>query len=97
MACYIVFEVVEVTKPEDFQKYGQRAVPNIVEFGGKLLAAGQPDTLEGGWKPKRIGILEFPSVEQAKTWYHSPEYSAIKQIRQGAAVLKIVLVPGWSA
>jgi len=76
--------------------YGRRAVPNIIEFGGKLLAAGQPDALEGDWKPERLGVLEFPSIEQAKTWYHSPEYS-IKQIRQGAAILKIVLVPGWSA
>ncbi len=43
---------------------------------------------------KRIAILEFPSAEQAKAWYHSPGYSAIKGIRQRAAIASLVLVPG---
>jgi uncharacterized protein (DUF1330 family) len=58
------------------------------------LARNQPETLEGGWKSKRIVTLEFPSAEQAKAWYHSPEYSAIKGIRQRAAIASFVLVPG---
>ncbi len=58
------------------------------------MARSQPDTLEGNWKSKRIAILEFPTAEQAKAWHYSPEYSAIKGIRQRAAIASLVLVPG---
>jgi uncharacterized protein (DUF1330 family) len=96
MACYVVAEV-KVTNPDEFQKYGQLAVPNIIAFGGKVLVAGQPDTVEGDWKPERIAIVEFPSVEQAMAWYYSPEYSALKKIRERAAIFNVILGPGLSA
>ena len=96
MACYVVAEV-KVTNPDEFQKYAQLAVPNIIALGGKVLAAGELDTVEGDWKPERIAIVEFPSVEQAMAWYHSPEYSAIKEIRDRGAIFNVIRVPGLSA
>ncbi len=84
----------KTANPDEFQKYAQQAMPTVSQYGGKLLtsARSQLETLEGVWKPKGIGILEFPSVEQAKAWYNSPEYSATKGIRQRASISSIVLV-----
>lgn len=96
MACYVVAEV-KVTNPDEFEKYAQLAVPNIIAFGGKVLAAGQADTVEGDWKPERFAIVEFPSVEQAMAWYRSPEYSAIKKVRDRGAIFNVILCPGLSA
>lgn len=93
MASYIVADE-EITNPDEFQKYAQQVGPTLNKFGGKVLARTQPETLEGNWKSKRIVILEFPSAELAKGWYQSPEYSAIKGIRQRAATASFVLVPG---
>ena len=42
----------------------------------------------------RVIILEFPTYEDAKTWYSSVEYEVIKLLRQGAAVGELILVEG---
>jgi uncharacterized protein (DUF1330 family) len=94
MAGYIVTDV-EITDPEEYQKYAQQTAATLEPYDGKFLVrGGQPETLEGEWKTKRIVIIEFPSVEQARAWYDSPEYSAIKGIRHRAATSSMLLVHG---
>jgi uncharacterized protein (DUF1330 family) len=39
-------------------------------------------------------VIEFDSVEQARTYYHSPEYQAAKAKREGACIAEFVLVEG---
>lgn len=94
MAAYIVVDI-EITDPNEYQKYAQQTAATLERYGGKFLVRGSnPETLEGDWKTKRIVILEFPGVEQAKSWYDSPEYSAIKGIRHRSAISKMLLVHG---
>ncbi len=95
MAGYIVVDI-QITKPDEFQKYIQQAGPTSAPYGGRLIAnAGRPVTLEGDWKPRgRILIMEFPSVEQAKAWYQSPEYAAAIPLRQRTSVSSFILVEG---
>lgn len=94
MAGYIVADI-EITNPDEYQRYARQTAATLEPYGGKFLVrGGQPETLEGEWKPKRIIIIEFPSVEQAKIWVDSPEYSAIKGIRHGSAVSNIIILQG---
>jgi uncharacterized protein (DUF1330 family) len=94
MAGYIVVDI-EITDPNEYQTYAKQTTATLERYGGKFLVRGGPsETLEGDWKPKRVVILEFPSVEQAKTWYDSPEYSAIKGIRHRSAISNMLLVHG---
>ena len=94
MAGYIVAEV-EITDPDEYEKYAQQTAATLEPYGGKFLVrGGQPETLEGDWKSKRIVIIEFRSVEQARAWYDSPEYSAIIGIRHSSAVSNILIVRG---
>lgn len=94
MAGYIIADI-EITDPAEYQTYAQQTAATLEPYGGKFLArGGQPETLEGDWKSKRIIVIEFSSVEQARAWYDSPEYSAIKGIRQSSAVSNILLVRG---
>ena len=94
MAGYIVADI-EITDRDEYQKYAQQTEATLEPYGGKFLVrGGQPETLEGDWKSKRIVIIEFPSVEQAKAWYDSPEYSAIIGIRHRSAVSNILIVRG---
>jgi uncharacterized protein (DUF1330 family) len=39
-------------------------------------------------------ILEFPSVEKAKAWYDSDEYSTPKAVRQSCSKANFVVVQG---
>ena len=94
MASYVVADI-EVTDPDEYQRYVQQAGATVEKYGGKyLVRGGQPEALEGNWETKRIAIVEFPSAEQARAWYDSPEYSAIKGIRQHSTVSRLILVHG---
>ena len=52
------------------------------------------ETLEGDWQPKRLIVLEFPSVVNAKQFYDSEEYGPLKALRIKATNSKMVLVEG---
>jgi uncharacterized protein (DUF1330 family) len=39
-------------------------------------------------------VIEFPSIEQARAWYHSEAYQRIAAIRRDASTADIVLVEG---
>ena len=94
MAAYIIAEQ-EIIDPEGFREYQRLVVPTIRQFGGKILAAGEPvESMEGDWHPERVLILEFESVEHLKRWYYSDEYTAIKDIRLKTAHTQGVVVQG---
>lgn len=84
-AGYYIAEVFEVNNQDQFNTYAAQ-VPKIIEkYGGHyLVRGGKTESLEGA-EPKRIVVIAFNSVADAQRWYNSPEYSAIRPIRQGAA------------
>jgi uncharacterized protein (DUF1330 family) len=51
-------------------------------------------TLEGDWRPGRIVVLEFPTVELAKAWWDSPGYRKAKGIRHACAKSRMIVVEG---
>ncbi|MGI0028645.1 MAG: DUF1330 domain-containing protein [Nitrososphaera sp.] len=94
MAAYLVAEL-EVTDPALFEDYRKRVQATIAAHGGRYLARGGAlESLEGGWNPKRMVILEFPSLAQAKTWYGSPEYQELLKLRLRSSKGKVVLIEG---
>jgi uncharacterized protein (DUF1330 family) len=52
------------------------------------------ETVEGHWAPKRMVVLEFESMERAKRWYTSQEYTRAKEKRLRAAITNIAFVEG---
>jgi uncharacterized protein (DUF1330 family) len=96
VAAYLIADF-EITNPEGFQEYAQRVGTTIEHHGGTYLVRGErAEIIEGDWRPHRLVILKFESVEQARRWYSSDEYTAIKAIRHQTAKTRLVLVPGVS-
>jgi uncharacterized protein (DUF1330 family) len=94
MAGYVVAEV-EVTDPATYEDYRKLVPASVARYGGKFLVrGGAVETKEGGWQPKRLVVLEFPSLQQARAWYHSPEYAPALALRLRAARSKVLLVEG---
>jgi len=94
MAAYLIAEV-DVLDPNMFEQYKQLVPPTIAAFGGKYIARGtRVETLEGNWPGKRLVIVEFESVEKAKEWWDSAEYSEAKKVRQQCAQSTIIVVEG---
>jgi len=94
MAAYVIADI-DVKDPAGYEEYKRLAAPTIQQYGGRyLVRAPKVEKLEGGWEPKRLVILEFPSVEQAKRWYQSQEYRKALGIRHRTAVSNVLLVEG---
>jgi uncharacterized protein (DUF1330 family) len=95
---YLIVES-SITDPEAFSRY-MAAAPDIVKaFGGEyLVRGGRMDVLEGDWRPPRLTVLRYPSLDAARAMYDSPAYAAARALRQGAtACFNMVLVEGVSA
>jgi uncharacterized protein (DUF1330 family) len=94
MAAYVINDM-EITDPAAFEEYKKMSPATVAKYGGRFLSrGGATEKLEGSWLPKRIVILEFPSVAQAKAWADSPEYAPAKQIRQRASKSNLIVVEG---
>lgn len=50
--------------------------------------------MEGDWTPKRLVLLEFPSLEQAHRFYDSPEYAPLLALRKKATRSKLLFLEG---
>jgi uncharacterized protein (DUF1330 family) len=91
---YVIVEI-EMTDPARYEEYRRQAEATAVSQGGKyVVRGGGLQTLEGDWQPKRLVVLEFPSVAQARAWWSCEEYRAPKKIRQQSAVTRMILVEG---
>ncbi len=94
MTAYVIVDI-EVTDPEGYAEYKSLAPAAVALYGGKYIArGGQTETLEGDWQPKRLVILEFPSIEQAKAWLNSPEYAPARALRHRYAKSTMVVIEG---
>ena len=94
MSAYVLVEV-EVLDAERYETYKQMVPPSLAAYGGRFIVrGGAAETLEGSWSPKRIVILEFPSVERAKEWWGSSEYAEAKALRQATARTQMIVVEG---
>lgn len=93
-SAYIIANV-EVTNPAQYEEYKKLSSAAMQVHGAEVcVRGGQVETLEGDWQPQRLVILKFPSVEAAKKFSDSPEYGKARASRQGAAVMRMVVVEG---
>lgn len=94
MTAFVIVDI-EVTDPAGYEKYKQLAPPAVALYGGKYVArGGRTETLEGDWKPNRLVILQFESVERAKAWLNSDEYSEARALRHKYAKSQMVVIEG---
>jgi uncharacterized protein (DUF1330 family) len=86
---------VDVTDPDQYSQYTQRAPKAFALYGGRMLArGGRSEALEGGPARQRNVVIEFDSYEQALACYRSKEYQEAKGHREGVAQAEIVIVEG---
>jgi uncharacterized protein (DUF1330 family) len=94
---YVILTEV-IRDPEGMQAYSRAAGPSITESQAKVLVVDrQPDILEGEWPATQTVVLEFVSLEAARSWYVSDTYQAAAKIRHDAADSNVVIVSGFDA
>ena|SRR5690349_2974740 len=96
MPAYVIVDV-DVLDAAEFARYAELVPPTIARYGGRYLArGGRTVLLDGEPEPKRVVILEFPTLERAREWEASPEYAPARAIRRRAARVRMVAVEGVS-
>jgi len=93
-SAYILANIT-VTNPEQYEEYKKLSSAAMKAQGAEVcVRGGKVEVLEGDWAPERVVLLKFPSVEAARKFNDSVEYGAARKSRQGAAVMRMVLIEG---
>lgn len=94
MKAYVIIEVT-AHDMERMDAYRKLVPASLIPFDGKFIVrGGVTEALEGDWNPKRIVVIEFPSLEKAKGWWLSDDYAPAKAMRQSAASTRMIMVEG---
>ena len=86
---------LNVRDTKAYADYAPKVPPVIAKFGGRYVVRGGAITpLEGTPPGQRVVVIEFASLEAAKTFYNSPDYQALAPLRHAAAEGPVYIVEG---
>ena len=88
-----MFIQANITNLEQFMEYSKRAPALIEKYGGRYRCMrGAVEQLEGEPDNRKIVVSEWPSMDAARTFWHSPEYEEVKRYREGAGEFDVYLI-----
>lgn len=94
MPAFLVAQI-DVHDPVGFEEYRARVAPVVQAYGGRyMVRTDQLEPLEGAAPKGRLVILEFPSMDAARSFYRSADYAPLLQRRLASTASDIVLVEG---
>jgi len=94
MSAYVIVEI-DVLDPVGYEEYKKLAGATVEKYGGKyIVRGGRTEVLEGNWRPKRIVVLQFESMQRAREWLNCEEYRDPRKMRHRTAETKMILVEG---
>ena len=95
MKCYAVVEV-NVINPHWVPEYLSKVNAIVERYGGRYLArTPRIEMVEGEGDAHQTSVLiEFPSGEAARSFYHSEEYSPLREARLAGSTGKFYFVAG---
>jgi uncharacterized protein (DUF1330 family) len=94
MPAYIIADVT-VTDPDAMARYREWSTKAMQEHGAEVLVrGGEFEVLEGPWTPNRLVLLRFKDRATAKAFYASQTYTHARSLREGAGIMRMVVVDG---
>ena len=94
MSAYLIVRL-DISDEDKIAKYREVTPPIIKKYKGQFIARDSSVvTLEGNLESRRVVIIEFPSMTEAKGFYNSPEYQEAIKLREGGAQVEFIAVEG---
>lgn len=92
MTAYVI-GLSEVHDLNGMNQYRQGVPATLAQYGGRLaIRTVVTAVLEGDTQPDSVVVFEFDSEDDARRWYASPEYSAVRKHRRRSADSQVLLL-----
>lgn len=94
MPAYVIVDA-DITDDARAAEYRELSGRSVARHGGRFLVRGGASrVLEGAWEPRRLVVMEFPTVAAARAWYESDDYREARHARADAGSWRMVVVEG---
>lgn len=94
MAAYAILDV-DIYDIEQYLLYQQAVRPLVASVGGRYLArGGEFRVFEGDYQPRRMLVLEFPSLGVMEDFYESEAYQSLEAQRRACSHARVIGVEG---
>ena len=94
MKGYVVCVYKNISNGEKLKEYAVKAKAAVEKFNGKFLIRGGRFTSNEGEKSPRTVVIEFPSYDEANSFYQSQEYQEAHSILKGHAERQFQIIEG---
>ena len=94
MKGYVVCVYKSINNEEKLKEYAVKAKAAVEKYKGKFLIRGGKSINNEGEKSPRTVVIEFPSYDEANSFYNSKEYQDAHSILKGYAVRQHQTIEG---
>ena len=85
MKGYVVCVYKSISSEEKLKEYAVKAKAAVEKYKGKFVIRGGKATTNEGEKSPRTVVIEFPSYNEANSFYNSKEYQEAHDVLKGHA------------
>ena len=94
MKGYVVCVYKSISNEEKLKEYAVKAKAAVEKYKGKFLIRGGKSINNEGEKSPRTVVIEFPSYNEANSFYNSKEYQEAHSILKGYAIRQHQTIEG---
>jgi uncharacterized protein (DUF1330 family) len=94
MPAYIVFTCIRIRNKNELDVYLKQASEHLEDPSIKWLVRFGACEVKEGPQVEGVGILEFPSIEEARAWYNNPGYQEAARHRFMGGDYSAVILEG---
>ncbi len=95
MSSYVVIDT-ETLDEEAYSEFAAKIADALAAHGGTFLVrGGNPEAMEGDWRPQRLVIMQFESANGASEFLSSAEYTTLDELRHRAVRSSVLAVQGY--
>jgi uncharacterized protein (DUF1330 family) len=78
-----------------YAQYVEQVREVVTRRGGTYLArGGEVTVLSGDWHPKRLVLIEFPTMDDLRACFASSEYAVLAPLRERSTASRAIIVEG---
>lgn len=89
---YVISAIEGIVDEATVKRYAEITGPAIEQFGGRFIVSNaEPIVVEGESPTRHMSMVEFPSMEDAKAWYDSPEYDEARAMTPDTFISRMLM------